>query len=946
MWSILNENKLQNFLQVIDDMDVEIACVNETWFDRKNGVFTKKIKDAGFEPHHAYRDGKRGGGVAVLYKSELTVKEGNASTSEYESFEYAYITVTLKSKQKVVILCIYRKQEVSFSLFIEEFSSLGEQLIFGGDALLVVGDFNVWVEVEDNRNGKELTTLMSSLGLNQQVLEPTHREGHTLDHVYVNEFQLNVEHQVIHDTLGITTDHFPIILELPQGNTQNKQKTVHYRKLKNVDMDAFRNDLQDRYRTIVDQDDMNFETLSTAYHKLSADVVDTHAPILKRNSSVDKPKWLDQEYRQSRALRRKFEKQWKTNKTEESRMKYMNQKQICIDMAANKQSEHYSKILEEAGNCQKTLFNIANNLLDKSKQKVLPFYSDPKILANEFNNFYINKVSKIRNSIPESEDGTNYLSRPFVGERLNEFRMVCEDDIRKVVQKSGVKTSLEDPIPAKLMQPSLDVILPVMKSMVNKSLAEGSMDGIKESIVNPLLKKAGLDVDVKNNFRPVNNLLFLSKTIERVVGEQLDEHMTKNNIHEDSQFAYKTHHNTETMMLGITDEVLKGFDENKATVIIFLDLSAAFDTIDVEKVLQILDVEIGVGGVVLKWFRSFLEGRTQKVKIDDEYSDSLTVPCGAPQGSVLGPKIFNINVRSQPMVFKQCMFTSSSFADDSNGRRQFALTFQFNVINNVVQCLHRIINWSNAHYMKINPDKTEILLLCPSSLNDEVIIKGVIFEDQCIRFSTEVKNVGVWLDRNLTMDKHVSQVVSHSYKILRDIGCIKKYLQQIHLERLVHAVISSRLDYCNSLFVNISKENMRKLQRVQNAAAKLILGKRRRESATEALKKLHWLNIEARVTFKILLLVYKILNGLCSRNLELQYKTFNGRDDDYLLLETPSFKTAYGKRIFSYNASRLWNALPVRIRGTETVEKFKKEVKTLLFNGHDELKRRAFKYCV
>ena len=139
--------------------------------------------------------------------------------------------------------------------------------------------------------------------------------------------------------------------------------------------------------------------------------------------------------------------------------------------------------------------------------------------------------------------------------------------------------------------------------------------------------------------------------------------MTVNNLHEPSQFAYKLHHNTETMMVGVTDEVLKGFDENKATVIIFLDLSAAFDTIDVEKVLEILDMEIGVGGVVLKWFRSFLEGRTQKVKIDGEYSESLKVPCGAPQGSVLGPKIFNINVRSQPMVFKQCLFTSSSFAD-------------------------------------------------------------------------------------------------------------------------------------------------------------------------------------------------------------------------------------------------------------------------------------------
>ena len=146
------------------------------------------------------------------------------------------------------------------------------------------------------------------------------------------------------------------------------------------------------------------------------------------------------------------------------------------------------------------------------------------------------------------------------------------------------------------------------------------------------------------------------------------------------------------MMLGLTDEVLRGFDENQATVIVFLDLSAAFDTIDIEKLLAIMDGEIGVGGTVLKWFRSFLEDRTQKVKIDNEYSESLSVPCGAPQGSVLGPKIFNINVRSQPMVFKKCMFTTSSFADDSNGRRQFALTFQFNVINkDIVNCLKHII---------------------------------------------------------------------------------------------------------------------------------------------------------------------------------------------------------------------------------------------------------------
>ena len=281
------------------------------------------------------------------------------------------------------------------------------------------------------------------------------------------------------------------------------------------------------------------------------------------------------------------------------------------------------------------------------------------------------------------------------------------------------------------------------------------------------------------------------------------------------------------------------------------------------------------------------------------------------------------------------------------GRKQFALTFQFSVINkDVVNCLHKIIAWSNLHFMKINPDKTEILLLCPASLNCEVVIKGVIFEEQCIRFSAEVKNVGVWLDQNLTMDKQVNQISSHCYKILKDIGRIKKCLEKIHLEKLVHAVISSRLDYCNSLYVNISKENLFKLQKVHNAAARLILGRKKRESATEALKMLHWLNVESRITFKILLLVFKVLRGQCSKNLHLQYKSFNGRPDDVLLLETPTYKTSYGKRIFDFNGSRLWNALPVAVRLEEDVEKFKKCVKTILFDGDGAFKRKAFKYVI
>ena len=161
---------------------------------------------------------------------------------------------------------------------------------------------------------------------------------------------------------------------------------------------------------------------------------------------------------------------------------------------------------------------------------------------------------------------------------------------------------------------------------------------------------------------------------------------------------------------------------------------------------------------------------------------------------------------------------------------------------------------------------------------------------------------------------------------------------------LVHAVISSRLDYCNILFMNICKGNLFKLQKLQNAAARLVLGKGKRYSATSALKKLHWLKVEARITFKVLLIVYKVLNGLCSNNLELQYKKFNGRAEDFPLLETPNFKSSYGKRIFAYYGSRLWNALPVYVRSVQDVEMYKKNLKTILFEGHDELVKKAFKY--
>lgn len=399
------------------------------------------------------------------------------------------------------------------------------------------------------------------------------------------------------------------------------------------------------------------------------------------------------------------------------------------------------------------------------------------------------------------------------------------------------------------------------------------------------------------------------------------------------------------MMLGNVNDVLLGFDNDMCTIMLFLDLSAAFDTIDIEKLLDILSIEIGITGNALKWFRSFLSGRTQKVRIKQVFSSCLEVLFGTVQGSVLGPVLFNIYVRSQPKVFKKCNFNTTSFADDANGSKTFALTFQYNVLkNDLPACLREVTTWMNINFLKINADKTEILLLFPESLSNKVIIRGVLYEDQCIRFSKDVKNVGVWLDQNVNFDKHTNKIVSHSHKLLKDIGRIRNVLTKDHTEMLVHAVISSRLDYCNSLFFNMKQQNMFKLQKVQNAAARLITRKRKRESVRETLNELHWLKVESRIVFKMILIVYKCIYGLCSKNLKLSYKSYNCRPNDYLQLKTIRVKTKHGKRTFDYAAPHLWNALPLDVRMEEDVERFKRRLKTILFTDTARFLKRAFLY--
>lgn len=610
---------------------------------------------------------------------------------------------------------------------------------------IIVGDFNLHVDTPSRSHVSHFLTTLDNAGFHQHVSGPTHKHGHTLDLV-LSRLEDNL---VTSCTVGsLLSDHSIVTFNVNQQRPRPLKIKAMSRRFKYVNQQEFQMDLAAKFVSSTQWDNVN--DLVVSYDNAVRDIVDKHAPVSGSvRSSRSVYPWYNSDIHHARRLRRKFERKWRKSRLSIDRQHYIEQRTVTNTMIDKAKQDYYRSELEHA-DC-KTIFRKVNGLLNKNT-KVLPIHESAQDLSNNFALFFYNKVKAIYHGLKsDHSDQDIHVSLPGkpVPFTLAEFDLLSENDILEAITKAPTKSCILDPVPTWFLKQNIQTFVPIITHIINDSLRTGIFpSSFKHSVVTPIIKKPSLDPNSLKNYRPVANLSFVSKLIEKQAVKVVNKHIARYNLGEQLQSAYKQAHSTETALMKVKDDITKSLSQRRGVFLVLLDLSSAFDTVSHTILLKRMESELGMQGTVLNWFKSYLSGRTSSVCINGAFSNPQEMDFGLPQGSIVGPFGFTIYTLPLGRIIKSFGLSYHMYADDVQLYIDFDPKDPISITAALAQlsrCIDAIKNWLGKNMLKLNDDKTEFLVVTSSHHKRTMLPVSLMVGDKLIQPSDTVRNLGWYL---------------------------------------------------------------------------------------------------------------------------------------------------------------------------------------------------------
>ena len=926
-WSICNKADIIN--DFIIEHDIDLLAVTETWLTgtMNDEPIISALLPSGYAIMHAPR-GSRGGGVAVVYRQSLEISRVEISHQSFEVLE-----CIVRGPKTLRVCIIYQPRRTT--AFLEEFSTYLSSIVTSPGHLVVLGDFNIRVDDPADRYAHQFLSAMSALGIKQHLTKPTHRSGHTLDLLLTPTS----------NPLGISCDsldcgfpdHFAVFAEIDMKKPALPKKRITYRKIKSITQASLHAEIASSL-LLVQPQEQPLDHLITTYNSELSRIMNKLAP-LKTSEITIRPeaRWFNDDVRAAKQHRRQTERLWRSTGLVVHRDMFIAEKNRVNALISNAKQQFFKDQIALCGGDQRKLFSIAPTLLGRAVSSPLPS-GETKAVANDLSAFFVAKIRMIQASISISSNTAtaNHQAQTPITSPLADFNPIMQDELTKLLMASPNKQCELDPIPTCVLKLACTELAPFIMTIINCSLLSGVFpDAFKVAHVSPNLKKSSLNPEEFASYRPVSNLSFISKTLERVVAEQLVTHLETNGLSEPLQSAYRRHHSTETALIRIQTDIKDAIVDRKVVLMAMLDLSAAFDTVSHAILLQSLEAA-GVQGTALKWMESYIQDRYQVVVVKGEKSSPEKLDTGVAQGSVLGPLLFCVYTRSLGSLLRSHGVNYHLYADDTQIYVTCDETDISNGIRLLEECLCAVQVWMTEHKLKLNTNKTEFLVFASKETARHIHPCVLRVGDDDVKSSCSAKNIGVFMDQSLTCEQQVHHVCRTGYAQLRNLAKVKRFIDRASLETLIHAFITVRIDYCNSLLYGVNDNLIRKLQVLQNACARLITNVSRFDHITPVLIQLHWLPVKDRIAFKILVMTFKCIHGLSpgylSNLLSHHQSSRPTRSSESLVLHVPFTRShVLYSTSFTFVAPRLWNELPFSIRSAPSLNAFKSLLKTHLF---------------